>query len=239
VSDEEETRRLVMREILEEALASVDLALAGLAPGAKVRELRAKADTFRRALQQWVQRPPSGAQQQALRELVFALREKTMEVTPAAPPPRSRGASGQTLPREGAVPLEPLVLVVEDDNDTRRSIRDVLEEEGYSTEEATNGQEALDRLGRTPRPALVLLDLMMPVMDGRTLLLELEAHPELAALRVVVLTASAVDEASSTLRVPLLRKPVEVGALLRIVEQYSPRFWDDEEPTTDGFLAGV
>jgi CheY-like chemotaxis protein len=129
--------------------------------------------------------------------------------------------------------LEPLVLVVEDDGDTRRALRQLLEEEGYSVEEATHGQAALDRLEREPPPALILLDLMMPVMSGQTLLRELEARPELASLPIVVMTASAIDESSSTLEVPLLRKPVDPDALVRIVEQYSPRFWDDEEATTE------
>jgi CheY-like chemotaxis protein len=129
--------------------------------------------------------------------------------------------------------LEPLVLLVEDDRDTRQSVRQVLEEEGYVVEEASDGQAALQRLGRDPRPALVLLDLMMPVMSGQTLLLELETHPELASLPIVVMTASGIDEATSSLKVPILRKPVTIDALLRIAEQYSPRFWDDEETTTD------
>lgn len=132
--------------------------------------------------------------------------------------------------------LEPLVLVVDDDEDTRRAVRQLLEEEGYVVEEATNGRLALERLGRLPSPALVLLDLMMPVMDGRTLLKEIEAHPEFLGVPIVVMTASAVDEASSTVKVPMLRKPVDVDALLRIVEQYSPRFWDEDEPGTEETL---
>jgi CheY-like chemotaxis protein len=142
--------------------------------------------------------------------------------------------AGASPARGRTVSLEPLVLVVEDDGDTRRSIRQCLEEEGYCVEEATHGRAALERLERGPRPALILLDLMMPVMCGQTLLRELEARPDLAPLPVVVMTASGVDEATSALQVPMLRKPVDPAALLRIVEQYSPRFWDEEEVTTEG-----
>lgn len=129
--------------------------------------------------------------------------------------------------------LAPLVLVVEDDGDTRRSIRQLLEDEGYDTEEATNGHAALERLERAPRPALVLLDLMMPRMTGQTVLQEIEARPALASLPIVVMTASGISEATSGLAVPMLRKPVTIDALLWIVEQYSPRFWDDEEAPTE------
>ena len=132
--------------------------------------------------------------------------------------------------------LQPLVLVVDDDIDIRHSMREVLEGEGYVVEEASNGRAALERLQVAPRPALVLLDLMMPVMDGQTLLAEIGARPELADLPIVVSTASAANEDSSTLRVPLLRKPFEIDALLRIVGQYSPRFWDDDEPPTEQTL---
>jgi CheY-like chemotaxis protein len=147
--------------------------------------------------------------------------------------PIERAQAGASSGRGGAVSLQPLVLVVEDEGDTRRSVRQCLEEEGYCVEEATHGRAALERLERGPRPALILLDLMMPVMSGQTLLSELEARPDLASVPVVVMTASGVDEATSALKVPMLRKPVDFAALLRVVEQYSPRFWDEEEVTTE------
>jgi CheY-like chemotaxis protein len=132
----------------------------------------------------------------------------------------------------------PLVLIVDDDDDTRRSIREILVEEGYLVEGAVNGRDALARLNRPPLPALVLLDLMMPVMDGQTFLGEIEARPDLAALPIVILTASDVNEASSTLKAPMLRKPVGVEALLTMVEQYAPRFWDEEALTDEVSLSG-
>jgi hypothetical protein len=78
VSDEEETRRTSVRTLIEEALAAVVAAVKGMTPGAKARELRAKADSFARVLQQWDSAPPSSAQQEALRELVFHLHEKAL-----------------------------------------------------------------------------------------------------------------------------------------------------------------
>ncbi len=153
---------------------------------------------------------------------------------PTAPDLRPSSREGSSGGDEaGAANFEPLVLIVDDDGDTRRSIRDVLVAEGYVAEGVANGRDALERLSRRPLPRARLLDLMMPVMNGHTLLGEIEARPDLAALPIVVLTASSVDEASSTLNVPLLRKPIGIEALLTIVEHYAPRFWDDEEPLTE------
>ena len=129
--------------------------------------------------------------------------------------------------------LQPLVLVVDDDRDIRASIHEVLSGEGYTVEEACNGRDALLRLERPPLPALILLDLMMPVMDGRSLLAELGERPDLAGVPVIVATASGIDVASSSLEVPLLRKPLDIESLLNIVAQYAPRFWDDEEGPTE------
>ncbi len=78
MSDEEETRRTSVRTLIEEALGAVVAAVRNMTPGAKARELRAKADSFARVLQQWDTTPPSSAQQEALRELVFHLHEKAL-----------------------------------------------------------------------------------------------------------------------------------------------------------------
>jgi CheY-like chemotaxis protein len=82
------------------------------------------------------------------------------------------------------------VLVVEDDTDHRDSVRTVLEEEGYRVEGAADGRAALDRLLSAPPPDLVLVDLMMPVMDGRQLMTEMKARPSLAEIPVVVMTGA-------------------------------------------------
>ena len=82
------------------------------------------------------------------------------------------------------------VLVVDDDYDLRETMRDVLEDEGYMVETASNGQEALDCLRDGNSPEVVVLDLMMPVMDGWHFLDEIKRDPALADIPVVVMSAS-------------------------------------------------
>jgi CheY-like chemotaxis protein len=80
------------------------------------------------------------------------------------------------------------VLVVEDDSDTRVMLRRYLEREGWAVSEAQNGREALALMARV-RPALILLDLMMPEMDGFTFVAELRKRIEWRTVPVVVITA--------------------------------------------------
>jgi hypothetical protein len=80
------------------------------------------------------------------------------------------------------------VLIVEDDPDTRDIIKTTLEREGWRVETAENGRVALDRVAAS-LPCLVLLDLMMPEMDGLTFLEEFRRLPDAGAEPVVVLTA--------------------------------------------------
>ena len=80
------------------------------------------------------------------------------------------------------------VLVVEDDEETRQLIRRTLERDGWSVSEATNGLEALEQVKVNP-PVVILLDLMMPEMDGFQFLEELRSRPETPTVPVVVITA--------------------------------------------------
>ncbi len=81
-----------------------------------------------------------------------------------------------------------LALVVEDDSATRDMFRRMLEKDGWGVAEAANGREALDCVAQG-RPRLILLDLMMPGMDGFEFLEELRQHPEWRSIPVVVVTA--------------------------------------------------
>jgi DNA-binding response OmpR family regulator len=87
----------------------------------------------------------------------------------------------------------PHVLVADDDAWIVRMIATVLEKRGYSVETASDGEEALAMAEQRP-PDLVITDVMMPKMDGWTLVKQLRARPELAALPVIFLTALASDE---------------------------------------------
>src|SRR5689334_21206889 len=86
---------------------------------------------------------------------------------------------------------KPLVLVVDDDRDTRMALKELLEERGYQAATATNGQEALAYLSEQPAPACILMDLMMPVMDGWALAEELSLA-KIPPIPLVVLTANPV-----------------------------------------------
>jgi CheY-like chemotaxis protein len=116
-----------------------------------------------------------------------------------------------------------LVLVVEDDPDVRESLTEVLSDSAYTTVAVANGQEALDHLragGETP--CVILLDIMMPVMDGREFRIIQRADPELGQIPVVILTAHAdIAEAATSLQAAAyLRKPVQLRALLDVVHKF-------------------
>ncbi|HEY2031523.1 MAG TPA: response regulator [Myxococcales bacterium] len=81
----------------------------------------------------------------------------------------------------------PYILVVDDDEDFRLGLRTALEIKGYQVEEAQNGEEALALLIEKP-PLLVLLDLQMPVMNGREMLQRMRATAELKDVPVVIIS---------------------------------------------------
>src|SRR5438132_14133766 len=95
-----------------------------------------------------------------------------------------------TSPGAGGPVQEKAVLVVDDDDDIRSAVQEVLEGEGYPTVGAANGKEALDvlRTSATP-PALVLLDLMMPEMDGWELLVRMDEDPAMHRVPVALMSA--------------------------------------------------
>ena len=91
--------------------------------------------------------------------------------------------------REPPVPMRrwPYILIVDDDADFRSGLRIALEMKGYQVDDAGNGKEALDKILDKP-PLLVLLDLQMPVMNGRELLQRLRATPETKEIPVVIIS---------------------------------------------------
>ncbi len=114
------------------------------------------------------------------------------------------------------------VMVVEDDAHIRELVMQVLACEGFTAVAASNGAEALQYLRREyVHPALILLDLMMPVMDGWQFRAEQLKDPALARIPVVVMSASTEDEIPAAARV---RKPFKIEALLDAVSRLaSPR----------------
>jgi CheY-like chemotaxis protein len=113
------------------------------------------------------------------------------------------------------------VLVVEDDDDVAEAIIETLKDEGYDAQRAANGREALALLRAGPLPDLVLLDLMMPVMDGRSFLEALETAHLLPELPVVVMTAMPNPEISQPIK-QLFKKPLTIEALLATVGRNLP-----------------
>jgi len=110
------------------------------------------------------------------------------------------------------------VLVVEDDPVAQEVTRYLLESEGYDVAVARNGQEALNRLRNGCRPNLILLDLMMPDMDGWQFRTAQKTDPELAEIPVVVSALAGDKIVGSTLQaVEVMAKPVEATKLLGTV----------------------
>jgi CheY-like chemotaxis protein len=107
----------------------------------------------------------------------------------------------------------PIVLVVDDDDDIRECFRELLERNGHAVAEARNGSEAISYLRSGPHPSLVLLDLMMPVLDGWQVLAVLQDEGWLATLPVTVISAMA-DVTSLPPGVRMLRKPVTGKSVL-------------------------
>ena len=109
------------------------------------------------------------------------------------------------------------VLIVEDDEDVRESLADVLSARGYQTLTAENGNVALSMI-RDMKPSLVLLDLMMPVMDGYQFLQSQAEDPWLADVPVVLVTAQrpARKLAFSSVR-GVIEKPLDLRSLLSMV----------------------
>jgi DNA-binding response OmpR family regulator len=108
------------------------------------------------------------------------------------------------------------ILLVEDDADIRESVAEFLEEEGFSAVTAANGKEAEAYLLKNPAPACLVLDLMMPLLDGWTLAgLMREGH--LPQIPIVVMTAADSHWGYPTPPGQVLRKPVNALKLLRLV----------------------
>jgi CheY-like chemotaxis protein len=107
------------------------------------------------------------------------------------------------------------VLVVDDDEGVREAVAEVLADVGYIVATAANGQLALDWLRSHPPPALILLDLMMPVMDGQQFRAAQVADPALRGIPVVVITAGGDRSLQAAMATEgWLHKPIELDVLL-------------------------
>ncbi len=107
------------------------------------------------------------------------------------------------------------ILIVDDDQDVREILAQLLEDEGYSVASASNGREALEKLDGLPRPVLVILDLMMPVRSGWEVMDVLRRDGKREGVRVAI--ASAVPNPEVPDADAVLRKPIDLDNLLDTV----------------------
>jgi CheY-like chemotaxis protein len=116
------------------------------------------------------------------------------------------------------------VLIVDDDLDIRETLSELLEHRGFDVVTAENGLAAL-KLLRSSRaaPSVILLDLMMPVMDGYSFLEERKKDSALATIPVAIVTAGhAVDRGRLGNAPPIVSKPIDVSKLVGILDHLRP-----------------
>jgi CheY-like chemotaxis protein len=115
------------------------------------------------------------------------------------------------------VQQEVRVLIVEDEQDIRESLGELLEAEGFVVSQAENGRHALDSLAEAPAlPAVILLDLMMPIMDGEQFRREQLADARLAHIPIVIMSAARdIAEVGERMQAfAVLKKPMSIDLLV-------------------------
>jgi two-component system chemotaxis response regulator CheY len=110
------------------------------------------------------------------------------------------------------------VMVVEDDHDIRDSLGIALADAGYEVVDASNGRIALDRLATT-LPGVILLDLMMPVLNGLEFLVEFKKNPLWTRIPIIVASANRGYDAADLGTFMVLRKPLDLDVLLDSVSK--------------------
>jgi CheY-like chemotaxis protein len=114
------------------------------------------------------------------------------------------------------------ILIIEDDHDTRVTLRKALEDESYVVASVTNGKDALDVIrSGSIRPAVILLDLMLPMVNGYDLLEKLRKETGLLNMTIIVITASFPSEEQSKKlgKLKVLSKPLNLPKLLEAIEE--------------------
>jgi CheY-like chemotaxis protein len=110
------------------------------------------------------------------------------------------------------------VLVVEDEQELREMMRDALELNGYAVVTAEHGQDALDKIGGIESLCLVILDLLMPVMNGWDFVEKMRQRAELASIPIVVHSSAPGSPPAGVARV--IQKPMLFDRLLSVVREY-------------------
>ncbi len=130
--------------------------------------------------------------------------------------PLSSSSSTATTPAK----LSQDILVIDEDDSVQRALGKILEPEGFTVISARTGKEGL-RLAREKHPRLIILDILMPDMDGWTVLKELKQHPAIAAIPVVLLTMTDDKETGFALGASaFINKPIEQDQLLEAIQHH-------------------
>lgn len=111
------------------------------------------------------------------------------------------------------------ILVIDDDDGIREALKAALEYEGYAVSTAENGQIALDLLQNGQNPCFIVLDLMMPVMDGWTFAAKLAEDPKLSHIPFVVVSAFE-DKAQNLQAKGIFKKPVNLKVLFDSIKKW-------------------
>lgn len=112
------------------------------------------------------------------------------------------------------------IFIVEDDRDIRENLQDLLESEGYTVLAYENGKLAFDNLLQLEiLPKMIFLDLMMPIMDGRKFIKEVQGVEKFQGIPIMVLTAG-VEKVEGKI-VGMMKKPLDINELLRAVTKFS------------------
>jgi CheY-like chemotaxis protein len=146
-----------------------------------------------------------------------AKRDSTLRQFDPAPNQRNDGTPG--FPRPGNDSHCP-VLIVEDDSDLREMMAQLLTLEGFQSATVANGKEALRYLSSGDTPNVILLDLMMPVMDGWEFRRVQQADPVLSQVPTIVLSALDQTRAVDLKPAAFLKKPLDFDRLLQLVRDY-------------------
>lgn len=109
------------------------------------------------------------------------------------------------------------ILVVEDNDDVREMMAVTLQLEGHKVATAVNGRDALEKLHNGEKPCLILLDLMMPVMNGQEFRRAMQEDPELSDVPVVVVSAATGELIRQTPADAYIPKPIDMDKLLNVV----------------------
>jgi DNA-binding response OmpR family regulator len=119
----------------------------------------------------------------------------------------------------------PTVMIVEDNEDTRELLRIALETEGFGVVAATDGVKLLPLI-RSHKPSLILLDLMLPWVDGYELCRAIKDNPDLSEIPIFFVSAITTDEAMEegfrSGASEYIRKPIDIAALVERIRQYLP-----------------